>query len=267
MSTSTEDLARRTATAAGEDSMRPSAFAGISLIVRREMASYFRSTRGYVIAALILLIDGLLFNVFAIGSSARYSTDVLSDFFFFSSGVVMIASLFISMRLVAEERQSGSLPLLTTSSLSDGEIILAKFLSGYLFLAILTLATIYLPLFIFQNGKVSLGHIFAGYLGLLLVGGASMAIGTFGSAISNSQVVAVVSAAAILVVMLLQWMLARVVEGPLGDVIGYLSLHDKHFRPFMQGTISIKDIVFYVSVTVFFLLLARNSLEGRRWKP
>jgi hypothetical protein len=85
--------------------------------------------------------------------------------------------------------------------------------------------------------------------------------------VAPSQLVAVIISGAILVVMLLQWMLARVVEGPLGDVIGYLSLHDKHFRPFMNGTISIKDIVFYLCVTVLFLILARNALEGRRWKP
>lgn len=249
------------------DTMRPSAVSGISLIVRRELGSYFRSIRGYVIAALILLVDGLLFNVFAVGSSARYSTDVLSDFFYVSSGVVMIASVFIAMRLVAEERQSGSLPLLTTSSLTDGEIIFAKFLSAYFFLLILTAATIYLPLFIFVNGKISLGHIFAGYLGLALIGAATTAIGTFGSAISNSQIVAAVISAVIIVFMLAQWMLARLVEGPLGDIIGYLSLHDKHFRPFMQGSVSLKDILFYLCATAFFLLLARNSLEGRRWKP
>lgn len=249
------------------ESTRPSALSGIGLIVQRELGTYLRSRSGYAIAAMVLLIDGLLFNVFALGSGARYSTDVLSDFFYFSSGVVMIAAILIAMRLIAEERQSGSLPLLTTSSLSDGDIVVAKFLSGFLFLAILTAITIYMPILIFKNGKVSLGHIFAGYVGLFCLGASAMAIGTFGSAIASSQLVAAVISGVILVFLLLQWMLARVVEGTLGDVVGYLSLHDKHFRPFMSGTISIKDVIFYLSVTVLFLVLARNSLEGRRWKP
>ena len=252
---------------ANASTWRPSALSGIGLIVRRELSTYFRSRSGYVIGALVLLIDGLLFNVFAIGKGEKYSADVLSDFFFFSSGIVMIASVLISMRLIAEERQSGSLPLLTTSSLSDGEIIAAKFLSGFTFLVILTAVTIYMPLLILKNGLVSPGHIFAGYLGLICLGAASTAIGTFGSAIANSQVVAAVIAGAIVVFMLLQWMLARIVEGPLGDLLGYLSLHDKHFRPFMNGTVSLKDVFFYFSVTAFFLVLARNSLEARRWKP
>lgn len=246
---------------------KPSAGAGIALIVKRELATYFGSRSGYVIAALILLVDGILFNVFAVGSTSRYSTDVLSDFFFFSSGVTMIAAILISMRLIAEDRQSGALPLLTTSSLSDGEIVFAKFLSGFAFLAALVAITIYMPLLIFLNGKVSLGHIFAGYVGLLCIGAAATAIGTFGSAIASSQVVAVVVSSAIVVFLLLQWMLARIVDGPLSDVIGYLSFHDKHFRPFMEGTVSLRDVIYYLSVAALFLVLARNSLEGRRWRP
>lgn len=245
----------------------PSALSGISLIVRRELGTYFRSLSGYVIASLILLIDGILFNAFAIGSGARYSADVLSDFFYFSSGVTMIAAVLISMRLIAEERQSGSLPLLTTSSLSDGQIVVAKFLSGLTFLAALVAVTVYMPLLIFLNGKVSLGHIAGGYLGLLCIGAAATAIGTFGSAIAGSQVVAVVISGVIVVFLLLQWMLARLIEGPVSDVVAYLSLHDKHFRPFMSGTVSTKDVLFYLSITALFLVLARNALEGRRWKP
>jgi ABC-2 type transport system permease protein len=251
----------------GAQTWKPSAAQGILLIVRRELGAYFRSRSGYVIAALVLLIDGLLYNGFAIGSSARYSADVLSDFFYFSSGVVMVASPLVSMRLIAEEREHGSLPLLTTSSLSDGEIVFAKFLSGFLFMAILIAATLYMPLLIFVRGKVSLGHIGAGYLGLLSLGAACTAIGTFGSSIAHKQVVAAVISAASVVFMLQLNLLAKLVEGTLGDVFSYADLFVKHFRPFMGGTISLRDVVFYLTVCVFFLVLARNSLEGRRWKP
>ncbi|MCK6551256.1 hypothetical protein L6R52_35805 [Myxococcota bacterium] len=246
---------------------KPSAIAGMSLIVRRELGTYFRTRTGYVIAALILLLDGLFFNAFALGSGAKYSTDVLSDFFFYSSGVTIVAALIISMRLVVEDRQTGALPLLTTSSLTDGQIVLAKFLSGYAFLAILTLATIYMPLLVLVNGKISVGHIFAGYVGLMAIGAASMAIGTFASAVSTSQLMALVIGGVISVALLLMWMLARIVDGSLSEIIGYLSFHDKHFRPFMSGTISTRDLIFYLSFTVIFLVLARISLEGRRWRP
>jgi gliding motility-associated transport system permease protein len=249
------------------DAYRPSAWSGISLIVKRELGTYFRSLSGYVIFSLLLLLDGLFFNIFAVSSTAKFSTDVLADFLFWTSGVVCTVAVFLSMRLIAEDRETGALPLLTTSSLSDGEIVVAKFISGFLFLAVFIAVTIYMPLLIFINGKVSLGHIVGGYFGLLCIGSAAFAIGTFGSAIAPSQIVAGIISGSIVVFLVIEWSLARLVDGALGDVFSYLALHDKHFRPFMDGTVSLRDVVFYLSVTMFFLVLARNSLEARRWKP
>jgi len=100
------------------------------LIARRELGTYLRSMTGYVIAAILLLVDGLLFNIFAIGGEDKLSAVVLGQFFFYTSGLTMIASVFISMRLVAEERQTGTLVLLTSSPVMDGQIIVGKFLSA-----------------------------------------------------------------------------------------------------------------------------------------
>ena len=81
----------------------------ILLIARRELAGYFRTWLGYIIIAAVLVLDGLLFNAFALGSGMdRKSSEVISQFFFFSSGVTMTASVFISMRLLAAERESGT---------------------------------------------------------------------------------------------------------------------------------------------------------------
>lgn len=245
---------------------RPSPWIGIGLIVRRELGQYLRSSSGYVIAAGILLIQGLLFNVFAIGTSSRFSTEVLEDYFYFASGTTVAAALLFSMRLIAEERQMGTLPLLSTSSLTEGQIVFAKFLSGFSFLALLICVTLYMPAMIFVNGKVAVGHIAAGYAGLLLLGAATMAIGTFGSALASSQIIAIISSLVITVVMILMWLTSRVVEGPLGEILARLALHDTHFRPFMEGTISLSNIVFYLSVTGFFLMLARYALEARKWR-
>jgi ABC-2 type transport system permease protein len=246
---------------------RPSAWRGISLIVRRELGQYLNTWSGYVIAAAMLLTSGLFYNVFAVGSTPRYSQDVLSDYFYFQSGTTIVAGILFAMRLIAEERQAGTLPLLATSSLSDGQVIVAKFLSALLSLCLFLSLTLYMPALIFWNGKVSLGHIFAGYLGLFLIGSASVSIGLFGSALVKSQLVAAVVAGGIAVVLLLLWLTARVVDGPLGEVLAYLSLHDKHFRPFMDGAISSGNVIFYLSLTAFFLVLARNVLEARRWRP
>ncbi len=245
---------------------KPSALSGIALIVRREMSQYFGTWSGYIIAAAMLALSGLLYNVFAVGSAPRYSNDVLSDFFYYASGTTMTAGLLFSMRLIAEERQTGTFPLLASSQLSDGQVVFAKYLSALALIFIYLVLTTPLAGLVFINGKVAFAHIMGGYLGLMLIGSAAVAIGLYGSALVDSQLVALIISAVTLVVLLLLWITSRVVDGWLGDVISYLSLHDKHFRPFMDGTVSTANIIFYLSLTAFFLMLSRNALEARRWR-
>jgi ABC-2 type transport system permease protein len=236
------------------------------LIAQRELGTYLRSMTGYVIAAILLLVDGLLFNIFAIGGEDKLSSTVLQQFFFYSSGLTMIASVFISMRLVAEERQTGTLVLLTSSPVQDGNIIIGKYLSGLTFLALVLALTVFMPLLILVNGKVSAGHMAAGYLGLLLLGAAAMAIGTLGSALARTQVLAAIFSGCMVTSMVLAWMLVQVTERPFKDVFANLAIHGKHFLPFQQGTIHLRDVVYYLMVTVVALFTAVRVMEARRWR-
>jgi len=236
------------------------------LVMKRELGAYFRSYMGYVILAVILLVDGILFNAYALGGGAKFSAEVLRNFFYFSSGTTMIAGIFLTMRLLAEEKQMGTMVLYTTSPVKDAHLVLGKFLSAFLFLCLLTLLTLYMPLLIFVNGKVSAGHIVGGYVGLLCLGAASLSVGLFGSALARSQIVAAIVGAGILVSLLLFWLLANITDAPLSGIFGYLALHNKHFLPFMKGSVSTRDIVYYLSVTYFFLLLSTRVIEARRWR-
>src|SRR5204862_5505784 len=114
----------------------------------------------------------LLFNTKVLGGADKRSSEVLKLFFEMSSGVMMVASVAISMRLVAEERQTGTINLLYSSPVRDGEIIAGKYLSALAFLAITLAVTVFMPLLVMVHGKVSFGHIAVGYLGLLLLGSA-----------------------------------------------------------------------------------------------
>jgi ABC-2 type transport system permease protein len=236
------------------------------LIARRELAAYLRSMTGYVIAAAVLVVDGLLFNAFAMGGPDKLSAEVLSLFFYFSSGTTIIASVFISMRLLSEERQTGTLVLLTSSPVHDWEIILGKFLSALVFLMLITLVTVFMPALIFVNGKVSIGHMFAGYLGLFLLGSATLAIGTFGSALARTQVLAAIFSGCIVVAMIVCWMLGRVTDRPLSDLFTAMALHGRHFPPFQVGAVHLRDVVYYLAVTYVALFSAIRVMEARRWR-
>jgi ABC-2 type transport system permease protein len=238
----------------------------VLLIARRELAGYLRSMTGYVIAALVLAVDGILFQAWVLGGPDRLSAEVLANFFHIASGVTMVSSVFISMRLFAEERQTGTLVLLTSSPVHDWEIVLGKFLSAFLFLATITLATVYIPALIFVNGKVSFGHMAAGYTGLLLLGAASIAVGTFGSALARTQVLAAIFSGCMMAALVLMWMLARVTERPFTDIFGSMALWERHFPPFRAGQIHLRDVFFYLSVAYFGLFASVRVMEARRWR-
>ncbi|MEE9384537.1 MAG: ABC transporter permease subunit [Nannocystaceae bacterium] len=239
---------------------------GLLLVARRELGSFTNSLWGYGIVAAILVIDGLLFNAFALGNTPRLSSEVLRQFFYFSFGTTLIASVFLTMRVVAEERQTGTMQLLESSPLEEWQLVVGKWLSAMGVLGVLTLLTAYMPALIFINGKVAVGHIVAGYVGLLLVGSAATAIGTFGSALARSQLVAAVISAALITFFVIVWLLAKITDPPLATVFTYLAFFDQHFSPFMKGRINTEDIVFFVTTTTGFLLLATRWLSARRWR-
>lgn len=236
----------------------------IWLIARRELGSYFTTWMGYIIVFAALLIDGMLFNAFAIGDEAKLSSDVLKDFFFFSSGIGMVAAVFLAMRLLAEEKQTGTIVLFYTSPLSERQLVYGKFLSALIMFVILQVLSIYLPCLIFLEGKVSLGHMLCGYLGVTLLGAGVLAISLFASVISPNQLIAGISAASMTVFFLLLWLLSYRVDEPFRDIFSYMSIHNERFRPFSNGVLHTRDVIYYFSLIFFFLECSIKSLETRR---
>lgn len=236
------------------------------LIAKRELSAYLRSPLGYVIAAAVLLIDGIYFYAFGLGEGPRLSADVLYRFFDGASGTTMIAAIALSMRLIAGEREHKTLVLLNTAPVRDREIVAGKFLAALCLLTALTALTAYMPALIFVNGRVSLGHILVGYTGILLLGAASLSIGLFASTLAKSQIIAVILGAALLGTLVLLWMVARVTDPPLSHFLAALAIHHEHQRAFMVGTLKLENLAFYVGVTYFFLLAATKTLEARRWR-
>jgi ABC-2 type transport system permease protein len=237
------------------------------LIARRELGAYLRTISGYIVAAAALLIQGILWNAIAMGTDhSRYSSEVLSAFFWVYSGVIMTASVFLSMRLLAEERLTGTIVLLDSSPVRERDIVLGKFASALLFLILMTLPSVFMPLLILVNGKLSYGHVAAGYLGLFLLGGASLAIGILASSLTRSPLVAAIVSGGMLVGMILLFPLGSLVERPLNEVLLALGIWHRHFPPFQAGMIHLRDVIYYLAVMYFALFLATRVLEVRRWR-
>jgi ABC-2 type transport system permease protein len=237
-----------------------------SIIFRRELAAYLRSPVGWLIAAAALLVQGILFQSRGL-SKPMLSADILREFFMLMSGVTMITSVILSIRLVAEERSSHSIVLLNTSPVSDLSIVMGKFLAALVFLAGILALSIYMPLLIKVNGKISTAQILVGYLGLFLLGASYLAIGLFASALTRSQLVAGVVAAAIGVAMVTLYPLAKKLDAPFSTVLGSLDSWWGHFDlGFMVGVLTLENVVYYLALTYFFLLLAVKTMEAKRWQ-
>lgn len=237
----------------------------VLLIARRELAAYLKTMSGYVIIAVMLFIDGLLFNAYAVPGAAKRSSEIVADFFTLTSGITLVGTVFLSMRLIAEERQTGTIALLYSSPVHDLEIVLGKFFASLGFLLVFFAATLSMPALVAAYGKVALGHIASGYLGLTLVGAAGLAIGTFGSSLTRSQVVAAVLSGVMVLALTTFWLLGKVTDRPLTELVNGLAWWG-HFDPFRNGLIHLKHVTYFVLVTFLALFAATRVLEARRWR-
>ena len=238
----------------------------ILLICRRELQGYFTTFSGYVILAAHLLLSGILFNAYALGSRAKFSQRVVEDFFYMASGMAMVTAILLAIRLIAEERQTQTLVLLRTAPVTEREIVLGKFLSALAFLSITLLLSVYLPLLVLVHGKVSLAQIAAGYLGLFLLGAACISIALLASAWSSSQLMAGAVAALMVSLLVVAWMAGRISEEPIKGLLSYVALHNLHFLSISRGLLNLRDVVYYLGVTAFFLECSVRVLESWRWR-
>ena len=238
------------------------------LIAGRELASYVRTPSGFLIAAVMLAWQGLMFNVYALGPGVSKSTDVLLRFFEIGGGTAIVTAVLFSMRLLAEERAHGTQTLLMTSPVREGEIVFGKYLASLGYLVVVVAASVYLPALVLMKGKISWGHIGAGYGGMVLCGASTLAVGTFASSLVKKPFLAVLLTGFFVAFLEFGAFLAsRVLEGSTGELVGYFSGYYGHFSPsFREGLFRLSDVVFFVTMTYFWLLTAIYVVKGQRWR-
>jgi ABC-2 type transport system permease protein len=157
--------------------------------------------------------------------------------------------------------------LLSTSPVRDTHIVLGKFFAALTFLILLLALSFYMPMLIKVNGKITFSQVFVGYLGLILLGAAVLAIGMFASSLTKNQLIAALGALGITILLCLLFPLAKKLDAPVSDAFKELDLWWIHFQQgFMRGVLNLKDIIYYLAVTYFFLLLAVKTMEAKRWQ-
>jgi len=229
-------------------------------IYKKELKSYFNSAIAYIVITVFLLIAGWFFatNFFLMGqATVRTALSVIPLIFIFFVPA-------ITMRAIAEEKKSGTIELLVTMPTKDEEIVLGKFLAALTLLAIALAFTLVYAITASLLGNLDKGPTFAGYLGLLLLGAVYLAIGIFASSTSENQIVAFIIGLAIIFVFFMLDKVLMFVPGPLVSLFEFLSV-DYHFNSIARGVIDTRDLIYYLSLTIFALMLAVRSLESRKW--
>ncbi len=230
-------------------------------IALREFKSYLASPTSYVVIGIFLLLTGFFFSI---SSTTYFETSIRGLWEFWGTLLLLLLASVLTMRLLAEERKMGTLELLLTAPVRDGEVIMGKFLGSLGILTVMLALTFYYPILLMSFGDPDMGPIITGYLGLFLLGGASLAVGLFASSLTSNQLVAAMVAGGIIFSLWFVGMAAGLLPEAMGDVISYLSLY-YHFSSFLRGVIDTRGIIYYLSITVLFLFLATRSIESSRW--
>lgn len=227
-------------------------------LLAKETKALFTSPIAYVLIAVFLLLMGYTFTAYLFISR----TATLIQSVFQASILLLLIVPVITMRLFAEERRNGTLELLLSLPVKEIEIVLAKFLASMSVIVVMLVLTLAYPITLQIFGDPDWGPVYGGYLGLVLLGGALVAVGLAISALTSNQIVAATVA---LGVFLLMWMLdslGSLLPDPFDIFVVNLSL-TAHFTPFATGALFLSDFGFFSTLILLGLLLSVRALARR----
>ena len=241
-------------------------------IVRRELVAYFSSPLAYIVLTAFLLMQGYIFSII-VSFLNNPMTQAMTPLRLFFGGTVFfwLFLLFIvpviTMRLIAEERRSGTIEVLLTSPVTEAQVVIGKFLAALIFYLVLWLPTVLYVVVLKQHSTIDIRPVLAGYLGVMLIGFMFLAVGTFTSTLTNNQLIAAIMAFAALVVLFSIGLLEQLLVSSswLREALGYMNLWT-HMDDYAKGIVDTRHVVYELSVGLLFLFLAAKSLEVKKWR-
>jgi ABC-2 type transport system permease protein len=232
-------------------------------IARREMRTYFNSPIAYIVIGVFLLVGGWLYfsTLFLAGRAS------LRGFFGVAPVLFVVFAPAVTLRLIAEEKKSGTLELLLTMPIRDWEVVVGKFAASLGMVGVGLIFTLAYPLSVSSlaapGTRLDWGPVIGGYVGLLLMASSFLALGLWASALSRNQIVGFIIGLLICFAFYFVDKFAMVLPEALGEVLEFVSV-DYHFENIARGVIDTRDVVFYLSLTFMGLILTARSLASSR---
>jgi ABC-2 type transport system permease protein len=252
----------------------------IYAIYARELSYFFNSIVAYIVITIFVLLGGYFFyNLVAFFNLTSIQTmqnpvaaqqlsithNVLQPLFGNLSIVILLLMPMLTMRLLAEERRSGTAELLFTFPINDWDAILGKYFATMTVFVSMLALTLLFPVLLSNYAVPEWGALVSGYTGLLLLGMAFIALGLFFSSLTDNQMVAgVLTFGFSLIFLIIGWVTPFVPSGA-ARVFTELSIL-VHFENFAKGIIDTNDVIYYLNFSVFFLFLCSRVLESNRWR-
>ncbi len=233
----------------------------ITILCKKELKGYFDSPIAYIVITIFLLISGWFFfsDLFLVNQASLRNLFGIVPFIF------MFFVPAVTMRLISEEKRSGTIELLLTLPVRDHEIILGKFLAGMILISVAVILTLVYTLTLSGLGDLDAGSVVAGYLGLIFLGATYVSVGVFTSSLTQNQVVAFITGFLIIFILFMLNKVLIFVPSFLASFFEYLSV-DYHFSNISRGVIDSRDLIYYLSIVFLFLFLSVRALESRKWR-
>lgn len=235
-------------------------FSNIKYIFLKELRSFFNSPVAYIVIVVFLVILGWFFtsNLFIANVSTLRTVFEMTPF------LLLFFAPAITMRLISEEKKSGTLELLITKPVKEYEIITGKFLAAWALYFFTLLPTLCYYVTVSLIGSLDIGPVVGGYLGLMFVGAVFLAVSVFGSSITENQVVAFIISFLIVFGLFMLNKVLFYLPSSLATPLEYLSV-DYHFSNIARGVIDSRDLLYYASAIGISLMMGSIVLQKRRW--
>lgn len=237
-------------------------------LYKKELSSFFSSLTGYLTMIVFLVVTGLMLWVFKSGFNLLdYKYAGLDGLFLLGPFLYLFLIPAITMKMFAEEKRNGTLELLLTKPLSEMTIVTAKFLAGLTLVVVSLIPTVVYYWSVYRLGdpvgNIDTGSVVGSYIGLVFLGAAFVSIGLFASSVSNNQIVAFITAALLCAFCYLGFeSLYQLMQGRFALLLRELGL-EAHYESISRGVVDTRDVVYFVSVTLFFMFLTRMVLRWR----
>jgi ABC-2 type transport system permease protein len=241
-------------------------------LLRRELNTYFSSVLGYIVMMFFLVVMGVTFavvvNYLYTGPKQTTAMKIMFSMFWLPSLVVIPM---ITMRLLAEEKRSGTLEMLMTAPVTDFQVVLAKYLGAVVLYTLMWALTgsyvLILRHFAGESSALDLGPVAGGYVGVLVVGQFLIAIGLLTSSLTKNQVAAALMSFALIFILLIvmNWLGFLFQGGPVGKIVHAISPFE-HMEDFSRGIMDLRPVTYYVSAAAWVLFVTTRVVESRKWR-